>query len=1089
MPDDRFFFPEDNGLNLQERGQADSERPLNESYYNSQYQFPHKEPVYTYNPNSQPDYKSGQPRTNMGATKTALKKGPSAQYRRERERVLSNTPVETLVQRLITQEYEAKEGRKLLHTAITQLKGLQRRANTAEEARQTLETGHTIKGLKIAESVMDAQVEATRAKHELELYRFQLETAQREIQNKQQLVKSIEIERDEAERSATKARALARQLNDQRLVTLAREEGRKLGYAEGMRQGRMLALEQEEGMRRRNIADRPHQTPLGSGQAFIEEYEGDTDMEDRRPAHPHQTPDLSRGTNGSQHPSEARRHRRHESRERAQPRVPRGQSSHTPRSQPADSIPTRSSTPAGDSVRQELDAAKERMEETVRREAEQRETIRQWELREAERAQEAERMRVKMKELELEREKREMREKEEARRREMEAVLERERERERELERERDEERRVREEREKELDREREREKELERERDEERRIREDREKQLHQERQKVRQLEHERERDMSSSSTVSQHTSMRSNRLPYLRMPQPPPIVIVEPPSEPATAETPPLRIPPPKGPPPPIMVPNQQTQPYPYPRGHRPQPSSPDTMHSASSITTGMSNLDIITFPATSGRVDGDWGHNLSDIPEVPSIRSHSRTSASDAPSPSPTWLTNPPPDFTNTVGGPDVDHWRRSTVNDPLDSSATSPITPTSRDHLSPSFQPRGRTNERSPYGQNQPRASSGSTVNIIVEPPSRPPSSAGIRDQETAGFLSPNSAPLTLVPEEQDTRPVIPDMVDPHDNGDLHNFPPRGFVPYKNPSETESGTGSSDSRRPDWGRGTGRGARLGTNIYANPPSQAGSRQAPVTTQTAPSIYGPSTRGPAQALKHQIYGPPSPSSSGSQPLQGDPSRIYGRGPDARNQIYAPPTSSSAASQTPRQIYGPTSPSLAGARPLQNDPSRIYAAPNRDNGVPRHQIYAPTPPAQSQMSLGGASRSGPVIPPPPSSSSSQSQIYAPVIPRPPSRIYAPASPATVNAPLGAVRSGPVIPPPPSNMTPRGRNAYPNATPSSFQPALPGTATPRTKFSGIYADPDEDGQDEQTRWNTRVNSSPNRLSQPPLPIPPPGRR
>ncbi|GLB44540.1 hypothetical protein LshimejAT787_1701670 [Lyophyllum shimeji] len=1084
MTEERFVFPEDNGLNLQELGQAQPRRLLNESYYHPQYQFPAKESDYTTSTHSRPRYKSGDSGIEMGAVKLQTKNGPSVEFRRERERALSNTSTETLIRRLIAKEYEAKEGRKLLRTAISQLEALQRRAATAEEARKNLESGQTIRGLKTAESLLDAQGEAARAKHELGLYRFQLEQAQREIRNKQHAVRAAESERDNAEKVAVEARELARQLNDERLVILAREEGRRLGYEEGMRQGRILALTGEEGtLRRKHIAELPHQTPLGSGAAFIEEYDGNTDAEEART--PYRTPDLSRGGN----PGETRRHRR-ESRERG--RSTRGSSTQTSQSQPGSAMPTRTSTPAGDAVRRELDATKERMEEMAQRETKLQETIRQWELREANRAREAELEKAKMKEAQLEREKREIQEKEEARRREMENILEREREKERELERERNEERRVREERERELEREREKVRELERER--------------------------ERERERESNSSMSQHNSVRSGRLPYLRMPQPPPIVEVEPPSEPAV-ETPPLRVPPPRMPPPPIKIPHQQVQPYPYPRGHRRQPSSPETTQSASSITTGtVSNLDIITFPTSTTRGgEGDWQRtNLSDIPEVPSIRSHSRSAtASDAPSPAPTWLTNPPPDFTKITnrGGPDVDQWRRNTSNDPPDAGETSPNTPTARDRLSPSFQARGRTNERLPYGQ-QPRASSGSTIEIRVEPPSRPPSSAGVRE-EAAGFLSPNSAPLALVPEEPpaETGPVIPDMMDFDNDTDLRNFPPPGFVPFatpKHPSASEPG--SSGSLREDQARGPGRSNRLGSSIYANftPPVQPGglpashtsARQAP---SAKPSIYAntPVAQGQystSPASRPQIYAPSSPSVSGSRPLQGDPSSLYGSRSEARSQIYAPPgTSSSGASQTPRQIYAPTPPSLAGTRPLQSDPSRIYASNSKRDiaAVPR-QIYAHTSPAQSPMSLGAASRSRPVIPPPPSGVS-QSQIYAPVIPPSSStmsRIYAPASPSTVPAPLGPVRSGPVIPPPPGSMTPRGRNVHLNATPASFHPpphgAGTGTATPRARFHGLDQDDGED-QDEETRWNTQANrvfgGSPNRLSHPPLPIPPPGMK
>ncbi|KAG5641289.1 hypothetical protein DXG03_005566 [Asterophora parasitica] len=384
----------------------------------------------------------------------------------------------------------------------------------------------------------------------------------------------------------------------------------------------------------------------------------------------------------------------------------------------------------------------------------------------------------------------------------------------------------------------------------------------------------------------------------------------------------------------------PPQQIQPSPFPPGAH-QPSSPDTLRSDASITTGVSNLDIVTFPTPTRR---GWPSTLSDIPEVPSVRSHSRSSMNEEPSPSPSRAL--------------ADQWRRSIGG----SNLTSPATPV-RDMLSPTFQARGRTNERA-NGDQARRASSGSTIHIHVEPPSRPPSSAGIRDPEQRGFLSPNSRPLALVPEEPTGPPVIPDM------GSLS---PQGFVPS---SMTLSE--SSDQRS----RGHGRqGSRTGSNIYANatPPVQSstnmfahgGSRQQPSARN---SIYGnaPPPQGPYNSssiasltpreVPRQLYAAPSPSAAGPQPLPtGSPSGP-GFQPLPTNlsrprQIYAPSPSVTGNQPLPtdlsgtRQIYA-SSPSVIGSQPLPVDLSRpqIYApSPSVTGSQPlpsrQRQIYAPSP------------------------------------------------------------------------------------------------------------------------------------------------
>lgn len=111
-----------------------------------------------------------------------------------------------------------------------------RRADGAEnQLTETLERTRSINEARVV-----AQQEAARAQEELRLYKLQLENAQREIIRAQQVLGVIEAQRDDAETAAADARSKARRLNEERLVEIAREEGRRLGYEEGIRRGRNL---------------------------------------------------------------------------------------------------------------------------------------------------------------------------------------------------------------------------------------------------------------------------------------------------------------------------------------------------------------------------------------------------------------------------------------------------------------------------------------------------------------------------------------------------------------------------------------------------------------------------------------------------------------------------------------------------------------------------------------------------------------------------------------------------------------------------------------------------------------------------------
>ena len=115
-----------------------------------------------------------------------------------------------------------------------------RRANDAE--RRTLEA------IALARSANEAKLiaerDATRVNEELRMYKLQYESAQREIFKAQELIDQIEAERQDAEAAAARARSTARKLKEQNLIIMAREEGRQVGYQEGLATGRRMAYEE-----------------------------------------------------------------------------------------------------------------------------------------------------------------------------------------------------------------------------------------------------------------------------------------------------------------------------------------------------------------------------------------------------------------------------------------------------------------------------------------------------------------------------------------------------------------------------------------------------------------------------------------------------------------------------------------------------------------------------------------------------------------------------------------------------------------------------------------------------------------------------
>ncbi|KAG6375778.1 hypothetical protein JVT61DRAFT_2628 [Boletus reticuloceps] len=145
-----------------------------------------------------------------------------------------------LLARLVSREEEVREINAALAVTSERLEGESSRANAAE--RRALDYFHR---LRIAtENREHAEHEAARLREELKLYKLQLENAQKEIFRAQDIIDQVASQRNEAEAEAARARTKARKLQEEKLVMLAREEGRRMGYKEGLSMGRRIGYDE-----------------------------------------------------------------------------------------------------------------------------------------------------------------------------------------------------------------------------------------------------------------------------------------------------------------------------------------------------------------------------------------------------------------------------------------------------------------------------------------------------------------------------------------------------------------------------------------------------------------------------------------------------------------------------------------------------------------------------------------------------------------------------------------------------------------------------------------------------------------------------
>jgi hypothetical protein len=131
---------------------------------------------------------------------------------------------------------DTKELRSGLSTAFDKLDQSRERASHAEK----LAVEMLLRVKQAEEERANAMRQASTVREELGKYKALLDNAHGEIRRAQQMLEDQEQLRYEAESSAARARDNARQIKQKRLIELAREQGRKMGFNEGIQAGQRI---------------------------------------------------------------------------------------------------------------------------------------------------------------------------------------------------------------------------------------------------------------------------------------------------------------------------------------------------------------------------------------------------------------------------------------------------------------------------------------------------------------------------------------------------------------------------------------------------------------------------------------------------------------------------------------------------------------------------------------------------------------------------------------------------------------------------------------------------------------------------------
>ncbi|THH32827.1 hypothetical protein EUX98_g1318 [Antrodiella citrinella] len=157
-------------------------------------------------------------------------------YDRERDEDFTSASARLLARLASRDDRDIKHVRTLLVLTTERLDSETRRADQAEQ--RVIDTLHRLRAAH--EATTASRAETARANETLQLYKLQLDYAQREIHRAQDILNQVENERAEAAAEAARARSTARRLREDNVITKAREQGRREGYQEGLSVGRSM---------------------------------------------------------------------------------------------------------------------------------------------------------------------------------------------------------------------------------------------------------------------------------------------------------------------------------------------------------------------------------------------------------------------------------------------------------------------------------------------------------------------------------------------------------------------------------------------------------------------------------------------------------------------------------------------------------------------------------------------------------------------------------------------------------------------------------------------------------------------------------
>ncbi|KAF5389268.1 hypothetical protein D9757_003530 [Collybiopsis confluens] len=185
-------------------------------------------------PRSSMSSRSVSRRTSTDTRSSKVSSSHSSSSTRTRERSKTSSSSRELALLLAVEKGKSEALKLSLDEAHKELTAMRRRIEEAE----TNLVEVTSAFMKANKERLSALQNAALAHEERELYRVQLLSAQTDIDKAKDVVKNIDKKRVKAERDAAAYKRSARELREERLILAAREDGRRLGFREGVLRAR-----------------------------------------------------------------------------------------------------------------------------------------------------------------------------------------------------------------------------------------------------------------------------------------------------------------------------------------------------------------------------------------------------------------------------------------------------------------------------------------------------------------------------------------------------------------------------------------------------------------------------------------------------------------------------------------------------------------------------------------------------------------------------------------------------------------------------------------------------------------------------------